>query len=44
VNRTIVEDLEEKVVALRALYEKLRNCLERPLFGDVVVRSTPTAS
>jgi hypothetical protein len=39
VNRVILEDLEQKVLALRALHEKLRERLGGPSFGDVVGRS-----
>jgi hypothetical protein len=39
VNRIILEDLEQKVLALRALHEKLRECLEGPSFGDRVARA-----
>jgi len=41
VNRVILEDLEAKVIALRALHEKLRDRLEGPSFGDVVARGRP---
>ena len=41
VNRVILEDLEQKVVALRQLHEKLRHRLEGPSFGDVVARGRP---
>ena len=41
VNRVILEDLEQKVVALRQLHEKLRDRLEGPTFGDVVARGRP---
>lgn len=39
VNRVILEDLEQKVIALRRLHEKLGDRLEGPLFGDLVARS-----
>jgi hypothetical protein len=39
VNRIILEDLELKVLALRALHEKLRDRLEGPSFGDRVARA-----
>ena len=39
VNRIILEDLEQKVLALRALHEKLRDRLEGPSFGDRVARA-----
>jgi len=42
VNRIILEDLEQKVIALRQLHEKLRDRLGGPSFGDVVARSRPT--
>jgi hypothetical protein len=41
VNRIILEDLEQKVLALRALHEKLRDQSAGPSFGDVVARSRP---
>ena len=41
VNRVILEDLEQKVLALRALHEKLRDRLEGPSFGNVVARGRP---
>jgi hypothetical protein len=41
VNRTILEDLELKVIALRALHERLRERLEGPSFGDLVARGRP---
>ena len=43
VNRTILEDLEQKVLALRALHAKLRDMDAGPSFGDVVARSRPRA-
>jgi hypothetical protein len=43
VNRTILEDLEQKVLALRALHVKLRELDGGESFGSVVVRSRPTA-
>jgi hypothetical protein len=39
VNRIILEDLEQKVLALRALHEKLRDRLGGPSFGDRVARA-----
>jgi hypothetical protein len=44
VNRTILEDLEEKVMALRQLHAKLRDRDAGESFGDVVARSRPVAS
>ena len=44
VNRTILEDLEEKVLALRALHAKLRDVDGGENFGGIVARSRPTAS
>ncbi|MFZ0830336.1 MAG: hypothetical protein WCB18_09495 [Thermoplasmata archaeon] len=41
VNRVILEDLEQKVLALRALHEKLRGQLSGPSFGDLVARARP---
>ena len=41
VNRTILEDLEAKVIALRALHAKLRDLDAGESFGDVVARSRP---
>lgn len=41
VNKVILEDLEQKVLALRALHEKLRDRLTGPSFGDVVARGAP---
>lgn len=41
VNRTILEDLETKVLALRALHAKWREADEGPSFGDIVARSRP---
>ena len=41
VNRTILEDLETKVLALRALHAKLRDMDGGESFGDVVARSRP---
>jgi hypothetical protein len=41
VNRVILEDLEQKVIALRALHEKLRDVTAGPSFGDMVARSRP---
>jgi hypothetical protein len=39
VNRILLEDLEQKVLALRALHEKLRDRLDGPSFGDRVARA-----
>ena len=41
VNRTILEDLEQKVLALRALHAKLRDLDAGENFGGVVARSRP---
>ena len=41
VNRVILEDLEQKVLALRVLHEKLRDCIEGRSFGNVVARARP---
>jgi hypothetical protein len=41
VNRVILEDLEAKVLALRALHEKLRDVTAGPSLGDVVARGRP---
>ena len=41
VNRTILEDLEEKVLALRALHAKLRDAVAGESFGEVVGRGRP---
>jgi hypothetical protein len=41
VNRIILEDLEQKVLALRALHAKLRERDAGDSFGDVVARSRP---
>jgi len=41
VNRTILEDLEQKVFALRALHAKLRNLEAGDNFGGLVARSRP---
>jgi hypothetical protein len=43
VNRVILEDLEQKVLALRALHAKLRDLDAGESFGDVVGRSRPKA-
>lgn len=40
-NRTILEDLEQKVIALRGLHAKLRDMDMGESFGDVVGRSRP---
>jgi hypothetical protein len=42
VNRIILEDLEQKVVALRALHVKLRDMDAGESFAGVVARSRPT--
>ena len=41
VNKTILEDLEEKVLALRALHAKLRDAAAGESFGEVVGRGRP---
>jgi hypothetical protein len=41
VNRVILEDLEQKVLALRALHAKLRDLDAGASFGDVVARARP---
>ncbi|MGD0257002.1 MAG: hypothetical protein ABSB90_03870 [Thermoplasmata archaeon] len=41
VNRVILEDLEQKVLALRALHAKLRDLDAGASFGDVVARGRP---
>ena len=41
VNRVILEDLEQRVIALHALHEKLRARLEGASFGDVVGKGAP---
>jgi hypothetical protein len=41
VNRVILDDLEQKVLALRALHAKLRGLDAGASFGDVVARSRP---
>jgi len=41
VNRILLEDLEQKVVALRALHAKLRDLDGGESFGGVVARSRP---
>jgi hypothetical protein len=41
VNRVILEDLEQKVLALRALHARLRDRDAGASFGDVVARSRP---
>ncbi len=41
VNRTILEDLEAKVLALRALHAKLREMDGGESFGDIVARGRP---
>jgi hypothetical protein len=42
VNRVLLEDLEQKVLALRALHAKLRDLDAGESFGGVVARSRPT--
>lgn len=42
-NRTILEDLEAKVLAPRALHIKLREAEGGPSFGDVVATQRITA-
>jgi len=42
VNRIILEDLEQKVLALRALHAMLRDMDAGESFGDVVARSRPS--
>jgi len=44
VDRTILEDLEQKVLALRGLHAKLRDLDAGENFGGVVARSRPTGS
>lgn len=41
VNKVLLEDLEQKVLALRALHEKLRDRLEGHSFSDLLVRGRP---
>ena len=41
VNRTILEDLEAKMLALRALHAKLRELDAGESFGDIVARGRP---
>jgi len=41
VNRVILEDLEQKVMALRALHAKLRDLDAGENFGGVVARARP---
>lgn len=41
VNRTILEDLEARVLALRALHTRLRDMDAGESFGDIVARSRP---
>jgi hypothetical protein len=43
VNCVILEDLEQKVLAQRALHTKLRDLDAGESFGDVVARSRPKA-
>ena len=40
-NRTTLEDLEQKVLALRALHAKLRELDAGESFGDIVARGRP---
>jgi hypothetical protein len=42
VNRVILEDLEQKVIALRQLHEKLRDQLAGLSFGTLVAQSRPS--
>jgi hypothetical protein len=42
VNCTILEDLEAKVLALRALHAKLSGAEGGPSFGEIVARSRPS--
>ena len=44
VNRTILEDLEQKVLALRALHAKLRDLDAGENFGGLVARARPADS
>ncbi len=41
VHRVILEDLEQKVVALRQLHERLRDRLAGPSFGDAIAGGRP---
>jgi hypothetical protein len=41
VNRIILEDLEQKVMALRALHARLRDLDAGESFGEVVAKSRP---
>ena len=41
VNRVILEDLEAKVLALRALHAELRDMDAGESFGDIVARGRP---
>jgi hypothetical protein len=41
VNRVILEDLEQTVIALHQLHEKLRDRLAGPSFGAIVARERP---
>jgi hypothetical protein len=41
VNRVILEDLEQRVIALHQLHEKLRDQLAGPSFGELVARARP---
>jgi hypothetical protein len=41
VNRVILEDLEQKVLALRGLHAKLRDLEAGSSFGEIVARSRP---
>lgn len=43
VNRVILEDLEQKVIALRALHARMRALDGGESFGDVVARGRPRA-
>ena len=43
-NRTILEDLEQKVLALQTLHLQLRDLDGGENFGGVVARARPTVS
>lgn len=38
---TVLADIDQQVMALRALHSKLREADEGPSFGEVVARSRP---
>ncbi len=42
VSHVILEDLEQEVIALHQLHEKLRDRLGGPSFGDLVARGRPS--